>query len=147
MTHTTTTPTGIWARLQALLAYEPAAIAWAANGGIAVIVGVLVPLTPVETAAVTTITTALAAIYTAIRARPVAVSIITGAMATVATAAGAFGLHLPSAVIATAVSVLGAILGLVFRANLTPAIKLAPRAFATGGPVTSGPLMTFSDGH
>jgi hypothetical protein len=108
------------ARLRALLAYEPAVLAWALNGGVAAVVAFLLHLGPTQTAAITTIATALAATYTAIRARPVAVSAITGAVATIATASATFGLHLAPSVTATVVTVLSAVLGLVFRANLTP---------------------------
>jgi hypothetical protein len=110
----------IWQRLKALLAYEPAVLAWAVNGGIATGLAFVAHLSPVQVAAVTTITTVLSAVYTAIRAHPVSVSLLTGAVATIATASAAFGLHLSAAVIATAVTVLSAVLGLVFRASLTP---------------------------
>lgn len=113
----------IWQKLRALLAYEPAALAWAVNGGLATVLAFLFHLDPVQVGAVTTITTALSAIYTAVRARPVSVSILTGALATVTTASAAFGLHLSAYMIATGVTVLSAVLGLVFRANVTPTAR------------------------
>ncbi len=110
----------IWQKLRNLLAYEPAVLAWALNGGVATVLAFLVHLTPLQVGAVTTITTALAALYTAARAKPVAVSMLVGALATIATASAAFGLHLSADIIATGVTALSAILGLVFRANVTP---------------------------
>lgn len=114
----------ILTRLRALLAAEPAVAAWAANGGLALILGYVAHLSSVQEAAVTTIATAVAAVFTAVQARPVAVSVLTGAVATAVTAAGAFGLHLPSEVLAAGVSLLSVLLGLVFRANLTPLVNL-----------------------
>lgn len=116
----------ILARLRTILRAEPALVAWALNGGIAVVIGFLTPLTVAQSAAITTITTALAALYAAVRARPVAVSAIMGAMVTIATAAAAFGLHVAPNVMAMAVAVGSAVLGLVFRANLTPVAPAAP---------------------
>ena len=110
----------MWAKLKGLLAYEPAVLAWGINGGVAAIVAFLTPLSPGAVAAITTITTALAAIYTAYHARPIVVSAITGAVATILTAVAAFGLHLDADTIGTVVTALGAVLGLMFRANLTP---------------------------
>ena len=112
------------ARLRVLLAAEPAVAAWAANGGLALILGYVAHLSSVQEAAVTTIATALAAVFTAFRARPVAVSVLTGAIATAVTASAAFGLHLPAEVIAASVSLLSAVLGLVFRQNLTPKVNV-----------------------
>jgi hypothetical protein len=48
-------------RLRGLLAYEPAAVSWALNGGVALICAYAFGLTATEEAAVTTIVTALAA--------------------------------------------------------------------------------------
>ena len=117
-------------KLKGLLAYEPAALAWAVNGGIAIILSYLVHLTPTQLAAVTTITMALSTIYTAARARPVSVSILVGGLATIAVASAAFGLHLTADQIGTGVTVLSAVLGLLFRNSLTPA-KARPLAGVT----------------
>lgn len=67
------------------------------------------------------ILTAVAAIVTAVKARPVEVSAIVGGVSTIAVAAAAFGLHLSGAEIGALAAILSGILGLVFRANLTPA--------------------------
>lgn len=112
-------------RLRDLLAYEPAVVAWATNGGLAILLAFVFHLGGTQGAAVTTLATALAAAYTAWRARPVAVSALGGALVTGVTAASAFGLHLPATVIAATVGLLSNVLALVFRANLTPTITLA----------------------
>lgn len=117
----------LWTKLKDLLVYEPAVVAWAVNGGIATVLAFLLNLDGTETAAVTTITTALAALVTAVMARPVAVSIVTGALATIAEAAAAFGLNLPPTVVGAITAVASAVLGLLFRQSLTPAIKLTEK--------------------
>lgn len=115
----------IWTRLKALfVANEPAIIAWSANGGIALIVSYLTPLPHAEVGAITIITTALAGIYTAATTRPVAVSVITSALSTIATAVGFFGLHLPSADVTAGLSILSVLLGLLTRQAVTPAVRL-----------------------
>lgn len=130
----------MWTKLKALLAYEPAVLAWAINGGLAAALVFIFHLDATQAAAVTTITTALAAAFTAIKARPVAVSVLVGAAATVATACAAFGLNLTPQLIATGVAVLSAVLGLVFRQNLTPSIKLTHAVPVV--PTVSVPLST-----
>jgi hypothetical protein len=117
-------------RLRDLLAYEPAILAWAANGGVAAILGLVTHASPATLGAVTTVTTALVAVYTACRARPVAVSVLMGAAATLVNASAAFGLHLAATQLVTVTTVLSAVLGLMFRANLTPATRLAARNVA-----------------
>lgn len=111
--------------LKNLWAFEPAALAWAVNGGLAALLGVALHLGPTPVAAVATVTTALSTVVTAVKARPVNVSVLVGSLATIATACAAFGLHLPAPVIATGTAVLSAVLGLVFRANLTPAARVS----------------------
>lgn len=115
----------LWMKFKDLLAYEPAVVAWAVNGGVATVLAFLLNLSAPQMAAVTVVTTALAALVTAIKARPVSVSIVTGALATIAQAAAVFGLHLPPTVIGAITAVASAVLGLMFRQNLTPAVKLA----------------------
>jgi hypothetical protein len=122
--------TKLWGKLKDLLAYEPAVLAWAVNGGVAATLAFVFNLGPDQTAAVTTVTTALAALVTAIKARPVSVSLVTGGLVTIAEAASAFGLHLPAAVLAAVTAVASALLGLMFRQNLTPAVKLSEKRVA-----------------
>lgn len=119
-------------RLRALLAYEPAATAWALNGGIAIVFAYLFRFTKTEEAAAATIVTGLATIYTAFRARPVAVPLVVGALTTIVTAAGTFGLHASPQVISVALSVVSGVLALLFRQNLTPAAAL--KRLAPGHP-------------
>ena len=107
--------------IQRLWNYEPAILAWALSGGLAVLLGNVFHISSTQEAAVTTILTALAAIATAVKARPVEVSVVVGAVATIAVAAAAFGLHLSAAEIGAASAILSGILGLVFRANVSPA--------------------------
>jgi len=132
----------VWTRLKALLAYEPAALAWAVNGGLAAALVFLFHLDGTQAAAVTTITTALAAAFTAVKARPVAVSVLVGSAATIATACAAFGLNLTPQVIATGVAVLSAVLGLVFRQNLTPAMRVTTTTVTISPSTSSGVLST-----
>jgi hypothetical protein len=106
------------------LRYEPAILAWLANGGVAALAAFVLHFTHTQEAATVTVLTALAAIFTAIQARPVNVSVLTGALTVIATAAAAFGLHLPPAEIASGVSIVSTVLALMFRANLTPKAAL-----------------------
>ena len=117
----------LWTKLKDLLAYEPAVVAWGVNGGIATVLAFLFDLSAPQVATVTVITTALAAIVTAVMARPVAVSVVTGALATIAQAATAFGLSLPPTVIGVITAVASAVLSLVFRQNLTPVVTQLSR--------------------
>lgn len=107
-------------KLKNVLQYEPAVLAWAINGGIALVIGNLTHLSTGQAGAITVVTSALAMIYTAARTRPVAVSVITGALATIATAVGYFGLHLDPTVVAAVVSIVSTLLGLLTRQNVTP---------------------------
>ncbi len=117
--------------LRDLLTYEPALVAWTVNGGLAVLLTFIFHLGSTQSAAVTTLATALATVYTAWKARPVAVATLTGTLVTGVTAAGAFGLHLPATVIATAAALLANVLALVLRANLTPITTLTTQRQAT----------------
>lgn len=124
----------MWTKLKALLAYEPAIIAWTLNGGLAALLAFVFHLGSMQEAAVTTIATAVTAGYTAYRARPIAYSVVIGAAATIATAGAAFGLHLPPEWIATGTTVLSTVLGQLFRTNLTPSISLRAQRPATQPP-------------
>ncbi|MCW2901487.1 MAG: hypothetical protein JWO67_3752 [Streptosporangiaceae bacterium] len=106
--------------LRSLLKYEPAIVAWALNGGIALVAAYLLHFTKTQEAAAATVVTALAGAYTAIKARPFAVAALTGALMTAVTAAAAFGFHPTAQVTAAVLAVVSAVLPLVLRANLTP---------------------------
>jgi hypothetical protein len=117
--------------LKSLLKFEPAVVAWALNGGIVLVLAYLLHFTKTQEAAAATIVTALAAAYTAIKARPFAVAALTGALMTAVTAATAFGFHPSAQVIAAVSAVLSSILPLVLRANLTPLATLKRMQAAT----------------
>lgn len=104
-----------------IFGYEPAAIAYAVNALVAMLVAWGLDLTQDQVAAVSTITTAILAAVVAAMTRPVVVSTITGAAATVLTAFVAFGLHLSADQISTAVTVGSIVLALLLRANVSPA--------------------------
>jgi hypothetical protein len=120
-------------RLKGLLTLEPAVAAWVASGGLAAILITALHVNPVVAASIATIVSGAATIYTAVTARPIAVSMLVGALATGATALAGFGLHLSPDAIAAGAAILSTVLGLVFRANLTPAVKLKqPKPGADG---------------
>lgn len=116
--------TAFLARFKALWASEPAALSWAVNGGIALVCAYAFGLSHAEEAAVATIVTALAAIATAVQARPVVIPAVVGALTTALTAAGAFGLHVSPETISVGSAVVSAVLALLFRQNLTPAATI-----------------------
>jgi hypothetical protein len=106
--------------------YEPVILAWALNGGLAVLLGDLFHITTTQEAAVTTIATGLVAVFTALHTKPFAVTAFTGALTTIAVAGAAFGLHLPAQDIGVGVAILASIAGLGLRANVSPvAVKPA----------------------
>jgi hypothetical protein len=105
--------------------YEPVILAWALNGGLAVLLGNLIHISSTQEAAVTTIATGLVAVFTALHTKPFAATAFTGALTTILVAGAAFGLHLPSQDIGVAVAVLASIAGLGLRANVSP-VAAAP---------------------
>ena len=108
------------AYLKNLLRYEPAVIAWAVNGGLALLLAFVFHFTSTQEAAAATIVTALATIYTLVKAGPSGVPGILGALATAVTAAAAFGFHPSAQVLAVCTSIASVLLPLIFRMNLTP---------------------------
>lgn len=102
------------------LKYEPVILAWALNGGLAVLLGSLIHISSTQEAAVTTIATGLVAIFNALHTTPFAASAFTGALTTILVAGAAFGLHLPAQDIGVGVAVLAALAGLGLRANVSP---------------------------
>lgn len=107
--------------MSGILKFEPVVLAWVLNGGLAVLLGNVFGISSTQEAAVTTIATALVAIFTWAMTREKNVSALVGAISTIAVAAGAFGLHLSSAEIGAGMAILSGILGLVFRQNVSPA--------------------------
>jgi uncharacterized membrane protein len=105
--------------------YEPVILAWALNGGLAVLLGDMFHITTTQEAAVTTIATGVVAVFTALHTKPFAATAFTGALTTVLVAGAAFGLHLPSQDIGVGVAILAAVAGLGLRANVSP-VAAAP---------------------
>jgi hypothetical protein len=108
--------------------YEPVVVGWALSGGLAVLLGEVIGISPGEEAAVTTILTGLVALYTMFRTKEFVATTFTGILTTIAVAAAAFGLHLSSQEIGAGVAVLGGVIALVLRQNVTPT-ALRPVAF------------------
>jgi hypothetical protein len=100
--------------------YEPVIVAWALSGGLAVLLGDVIHISSVQEAAVTTILTGLVALYTMVKTKEFTVTTFTGILTTIAVASAAFGLHLSSQQIGVGVAVIGGIIGLVLRQNVTP---------------------------
>lgn len=112
--------------IERLWRYEPAILAWALNGGLAVLLGNVFHITTTQEAAITTVLTACVAIFTAVRTRPVEAAAVVGALSTIAVAAGAFGLHLTSAQIGAGAAILSGIFALALRQNVSPAAGARP---------------------
>lgn len=117
-----------WAK--GLLVYEPAVLAWATGGGLAALLGWVLHFGRTQQAAAAVILTALAAIVTALLAHPPRVSVITGALATIGAAVGAFGYHPTAHAIATAQLAASLLLALLLRPNLTPRARIAEQRAA-----------------
>jgi hypothetical protein len=106
---------------------EPVVTAWALNGGLAVLLGSVVGITHTQEAAVTTIVTGVVALYTMLRTKEFVVSTLTGTITTIAVAAAAFGLHLPTQELGVLVAVAAGVIPLVLRQNVSPSAA-APKA-------------------
>lgn len=103
---------------------EPAVVLYSINAALTALVAFGVHASPGQTGAVTTIAAGVITIITAVAARPVVIPTVTGAITTIATAAGAFGLHLTTAQIGAVVPVVSIILALVLRQAVTPVAAL-----------------------
>lgn len=118
----------LFQRLKALLLADyPVLIAWLANAGAALVLAFFFHLSTDQLGAVTMITTALVTIYSAVTARPVALSVLLGAIGTILTAVGAFGLHIDPATLSAIVSVVGTVLGLLLHQSTDSVIALKVR--------------------
>ena len=104
-----------------IFGYEPAVIIYALNAAVALFVSFGLPLSHDMVGAVTTIATAVLSIYVAAVTRPVVVSTITAAAASVLTAVAAFGLHLTTDQVGTVVTALSIGLALLLRQAVSPA--------------------------
>lgn len=107
--------------------FEPAAILYAVNAGVALLVAFGLNLTHDQVAAVTTVATAVLTIATAVMTRPVVVSTVTAAVGSLLTAAAAFGLHLSADQVGAVVTALSITLALLLRQNVSPAPALVRR--------------------
>jgi len=103
-----------------IFGYEPAVIVYALNAAVALLVSFGLPLSHDQTGAITLVVTAVLAAVVAAMTRPVVVSTITGAAASVLTAVAAFGLHLTGDQIGTTVTALSIALALLLRQNVSP---------------------------
>ena len=112
--------------ISGLLKYEPVLLSWVLNGGLAVILGNVAHVSSTQEGAITTISTAVVAIFTWLKTKDKAVSTLVGLITTIATAASAFGLHLSSAELGTGAAILSGVLALAFRANATPKAGVKP---------------------
>jgi len=106
--------------ISGILKYEPVVLAWVLNGGLAALLGNVFHLGSTKEAAITTILTAIAGIYSWIMTKDKVVSSLTAAISTIAVAASAFGLHLSSAEIGAGVAILSGIVALALRQNVSP---------------------------
>ena len=104
-----------------IFGYEPAVILYALNAGVALLVSFGLPLDQEQTVAITVIATALFTIWAAVITRPVVVSTITAAAASLLAAVGAFGFELSGDQQGAAVAALSAFLALMLRPNVSPA--------------------------
>lgn len=100
---------------------EPAVWVYTINVLVAVLVAYGLPLSQVQVATVSTVSTAVMALIVAILTRPFIVSALTGAVGTTLTAIAGFGLVLSEAQIGATVTALSVVLALVLRANVSPA--------------------------
>jgi formate hydrogenlyase subunit 3/multisubunit Na+/H+ antiporter MnhD subunit len=99
---------------------EPAVIVYSVNALVALLVAYGLDLSQEQTAAVSSIATAVVAIIVTVMTRPIVVSALTGAVTTLMTAVAGFGLEFTADQIGATVTVLSIVLGLVLRANVTP---------------------------
>lgn len=113
-----------------IFGFEPAVILYSLNAGVALLVSFGLPLSGDQVAAVTVIATAILTIWTAIVTRPVAVSAITGALATALAAVGAFGLELSDEQQGSLVTAVSVVLALLLRSNVSPAAVVEHRPVA-----------------
>lgn len=108
-------------KILAVIKTEPAMILYSLNAVVALAVSFGLNLTHNQEAAVTTAAAAVLTMATAAATRPVAVSALTGALATGITAAGTFGLHLTTGQVGSLVAVVTIVLMHTLRANVSPA--------------------------
>jgi hypothetical protein len=126
--------TRLLTRLISACKTEPAVLMYAASAALTALVAFGVHATPAQAGAITTITAGVITVVTAVAGRPVVVPAVTGAVATIASAAAAFGLHLTAAQIGTALPAATMILALVLRQAITPVATLNAAKKAAAAP-------------
>jgi hypothetical protein len=109
------------------LAKEPAVLAYAVSGGVTVWVAFGFRAPAHDVAAVQMIGAAIVTIITAFTTRPVSVPVVTGGLTEIATAAGAFGVHLTAAQIGALAPVVLIVVSLLLRQAITPVVSLRKR--------------------
>lgn len=110
-----------------IFGYEPTAIMYAINAGVALLVSFGLGLTHDQVGAITVVATAVLTITTAVMTRPIVVSTVTAAVGSLLTAAAAFGLHLTADQVGSVVTALSIVLALLLRQNVSPAPALVRR--------------------
>ena len=104
-----------------IFGYEPAALLAALNALVAVVVSFGLPLSTDQANAVTTIATAGIGIWIALMTRPIVPTAVATLVGTVLTALAAFNLELSEEKVGSLVALTSIVLGLLIRANVSPA--------------------------
>lgn len=120
----------IIAYVKALLAEEPAVTAWLLSGGLAMLVAYVFHWGHTEQAAAATVVTALAALYSALMARPAHIQVAVGILGTLITAAATFGLHVSAHAESAVLAGASIVLAFLFRQNIEPVALARKRAGA-----------------
>lgn len=105
--------------------FEPALILYVINTGVSILVSFGLNLGTTQTAAISTIATAVLGLIAAALTRPIVIPTITAALSTALVATAAFGWHLPPEKISGVVAAVSLVLGLVTRQLVVPKSKLA----------------------
>jgi len=112
------------AHARALLAREPAALAFGLSAALIPVLTLLLHWDSAQTAAASAILTALSTVIAAVKARPASVATLIGGATAIAEALAAFHVKIPAADLAMFTSAASAILAAILRANLTPVASL-----------------------
>lgn len=105
--------------------FEPALILYVVNTLVSVLVSFGLNLSMTQTAAISTISTAVLGLVAAFLVKPMVIPTITAAISTILVGVAAFGWQLPPEKITGVVTVVGLVLGLITRQLVVPKSKLA----------------------
>lgn len=108
-----------------IFGYEPAVLLAGLNAAVALLVSFGLPLSSTQANAITVIATAGIGIWIALLTKPVAPTAVATLVGTALTALGAFHAHLSDTQVSSVVAVVSIVLGLLLRANVSPAPALA----------------------